>query len=89
MSREINPFAFRMPPELRAKVEEAAKENRRSINAELVARVEETFANNPSENLDESTRILKSAERLEKVIEVLAELGQQMKKAGSAEKPKD
>lgn len=43
MSREITPFALRMQPELRAKVEEAAKHNKRSLNAEISARLEITI----------------------------------------------
>lgn len=42
--RNINPFGLRMQPALRAKVEEAAKQNHRSLNAEIVARLEETFS---------------------------------------------
>ncbi|SFB46224.1 Arc family DNA-binding protein [Azotobacter beijerinckii] len=43
MSREITPFALRMPPELRAKVEHAAKESRRSLNSEIVDRLDRSF----------------------------------------------
>lgn len=43
MSRDINPFALRMPPEVRAKVEEAAKQNHRSLNAEILARIESSL----------------------------------------------
>lgn len=32
-----------MPPELKEKLEEEAKKNMRSLNAELVARLEESF----------------------------------------------
>lgn len=34
---------FRMPAELKARLEQAAKENHRSVTAELVARLESTF----------------------------------------------
>lgn len=44
MSRDITPFALRMPPEMRSKVELAAKKNHRSLNAEISARLETTFA---------------------------------------------
>ncbi|MCG6265359.1 Arc family DNA-binding protein [Vibrio vulnificus] len=50
MSRNINPFGLRMPPELKEKLEEEAKKNMRSLNAELVARLEESF----DKNFDES-----------------------------------
>lgn len=39
----IAPFGLRMLPELRAKVEESAKESGRSMNAEIVARVESSY----------------------------------------------
>lgn len=42
--RNINPFGLRMQPALRSKVEEAAKQNHRSLNAEIIARLEESFA---------------------------------------------
>lgn len=34
---------FRMPAALKARLEDAAKENHRSLTAELIARLEETF----------------------------------------------
>lgn len=42
-------FPLRMPPELRIKIEEAAKKNHRSTNAELAARLEASF--NPLANI--------------------------------------
>ena len=39
----IAPFGLRMLPELREKIEEAAKESGRSMNAEIVARIEGSF----------------------------------------------
>lgn len=43
MSRAEQQFKLRMPPELRTQVEQAAKEARRSLNAEIVLRLEATF----------------------------------------------
>lgn len=40
MSRDIAPFGVRMPTELKNLVEEAATANGRSINAEVVARLQ-------------------------------------------------
>lgn len=40
MSRDIAPFGVRMPTELKTLVEEAAAANGRSINAEVVARLQ-------------------------------------------------
>lgn len=39
----INPFGLRMQPELRARLEEAAAEAGRSLNAEIIGRLEESF----------------------------------------------
>ena len=39
----IAPFGLRMLPELRAKVEESAKESGRSMNAEIVSRIEASY----------------------------------------------
>ena len=36
MSRDINPFGLRMPPELREAAEKSAGENGRSLNSEIV-----------------------------------------------------
>lgn len=43
MSRTDPQFNLRIPAELKAQVEEAAKENKRSATAEIVARLEESF----------------------------------------------
>lgn len=47
MSRDITPFALRMPPELRAKAEAAANDKGRSLNAELLARIAASFESRP------------------------------------------
>jgi hypothetical protein len=39
----ITPFGLRMQPELKRRVEAAAKANGRSLNSEIVARVERTL----------------------------------------------
>jgi predicted DNA-binding protein len=43
MSRDITPFGLRMPAELKARVDAAATKSGRSINAEVVARLQESF----------------------------------------------
>ncbi|MDW5716179.1 Arc family DNA-binding protein [Pseudomonas aeruginosa] len=43
MSHTDPQFKLRMPPALRARVEQAAKASMRSLNAELVFRVEQSF----------------------------------------------
>lgn len=41
--RNINPFGLRLQPSLKAKLEEAAASNKRSLNAEITARLEDTL----------------------------------------------
>lgn len=43
MSREDPQFKLRMPPQLRAQAEQAARVSGRSLNAEIVARLESSF----------------------------------------------
>ena len=47
MGREINPFGLRMPLPLREALEKSAKEGHRSLNAEIVARLERSLAPAP------------------------------------------
>lgn len=41
--RNINPFGLRMQPELRAKLEEAARASGRSLNAEITHHLEQAM----------------------------------------------
>jgi hypothetical protein len=43
MSRDINPFGLRMPPALKEEIEAAARESGRSLNAEIVSRLEDSL----------------------------------------------
>lgn len=47
MARHITPFGLRMPPDLRKKVEKSARTNRRSLNAELVLRLQDSVEKDP------------------------------------------
>lgn len=73
--RNINPFGLRMQPSLREKVEAAAKASHRSLNAEIVARLEASFAE-PSkpDQTGSPVELLLSARE---VIERLADLVEQ------------
>ncbi|WP_081232211.1 Arc family DNA-binding protein [Pseudomonas chlororaphis] len=68
MSRDITPFALRMPPELRAQVEDAAKSKGRSLNSEILARLEASFtdaglpAEETRERFDELTYVIRHFE---------------------------
>ncbi|NJL06974.1 MAG: Arc family DNA-binding protein [Methylacidiphilales bacterium] len=39
----IAPFGLRMQPDLKARIEQAARENNRSLNSEIVSRLETSF----------------------------------------------
>ena len=43
MSREDPQLKLRLPPDLKSRVEDAAKANNRSMNAEIVSRLQGTF----------------------------------------------
>ncbi|MDQ5770828.1 MULTISPECIES: Arc family DNA-binding protein [Thiothrix] len=43
MSRDVNPFGLRMPPEVKEELEKLAEQNRRSLNAEIIVRLEESI----------------------------------------------
>lgn len=43
MSRDIVPLGLRMPPEVKEQIEAAARANGRSMNAEIVARLQASF----------------------------------------------
>lgn len=40
----IPPFGLRMPPSLHGRIKAAAEENARSMNSEIIARLEESFS---------------------------------------------
>lgn len=44
MSRDINPYALRLPPLLKVALKETAHVARRSLNAEIVARLEKSLS---------------------------------------------
>lgn len=43
MSRDITPFALRMPPEQRSQIEASAKKSKRSLNSEIIDRLQATL----------------------------------------------
>ncbi|QRM55124.1 Arc family DNA-binding protein [Sinorhizobium sp. BG8] len=56
MSKDDPQFNLRMPLDLRRKVTAAAKENGRSVTAEINSRLESTFANDDPDNGAASVR---------------------------------
>lgn len=47
MGRNITPFGLRMPPDLKKRIEKSAQTNRRSMNAELVLRLQDSVDKDP------------------------------------------
>ncbi len=64
MSRTDPQFNLRIPQELRDRVVEAAQANKRSVTAEILARLEESFAASPAPQplaaKDDGLRVLNS-----------------------------
>ncbi len=46
---KVYKFVVRLPPEMRDRIAEAANNYRRSMNSEIIARLEQTFSGLPSE----------------------------------------
>jgi hypothetical protein len=70
MSREDPTFKLRITPDLKRKVLESAKENKRSMNAEIKARLESTFMQESSaEPVNALREIIERASALLKTYE--------------------
>lgn len=62
-------YKLRLPAELKRQIEEAARHNLRSMNAEIVARLEQTFR--PVETREEQSSV--SEDDIRRVVRVLVE----------------
>lgn len=69
MAREYSQVNFRIPTKLKEKIEESASTNDRSITAELVARLEQSFEH--QENSDVA-QLKQQIERMDQTIKTLA-----------------
>ena len=49
---EMSPYGVRMPSELKTKIKASAKENRHSMNAEIVRRLEKSFEDEEAQPWD-------------------------------------
>lgn len=68
MNKQIPPFGLRMPPEVKEEIERLAEQNRRSLNAEIVVRLEQSIR--------QEGRLCITAEELRELIrEELAKAG--------------
>lgn len=68
----IPPFGLRMQPDLKARIEDAARANNRSLNAEIIARLESTLERD--DTLTDHERRLEALESKIADVEELARL---------------
>lgn len=66
MAREDLHFRLRIPEDLKAKIAEAAERNRRSMTAEIILRLEESF-DGPPQLTDEEVAL--NADRFDEIID--------------------
>lgn len=59
--REIAPFGVRLDSQLKTKLQQSAKDNKRSLNSEIVARLTASYDDDIGKKLDEILRVLKSS----------------------------
>lgn len=69
LTANITPFGLRMQPELKSRVEAAARDNNRSMNAEIVERLETSFNNRASEQIEALKRLVASLNELTEATE--------------------
>lgn len=68
MARSDPQLNFRIPVELRDKLDAAARENNRSLTGELIARLERTFSDAPAVNGVSMMELFAKLEELESMI---------------------
>lgn len=74
MSREDPQMKIRLPADLKDQIEAASKQSGRSMNAEIVARLEGSFAPVPPAAVNPDTAMSALADRLEKQDRAIASL---------------
>lgn len=78
MARTDPQVNFRIPAELKDKLDNAAKENGRTLTAELILRLEETFKNNNISN--ENNDLHNKVEILENTVDAIKYQLEQLQK---------
>lgn len=69
MSREDPQIKLRLPSELKAQIAASAEEHGRSMNADIVARLQESFADDTAVDRDEVAALVKQVTELMKRID--------------------
>ena len=62
-------YNLRLPPELKEKIQESAKQLNRSMNADIVARLEQSFEHQENSDI---TQLKQQIERMDQTIKTLA-----------------
>ncbi len=75
MSREDAQMKIRLPADLRDQIVAAAEGAKRSLNAEIVARLEQTFAANDVE-IELSARVVENEERIKTLENAFRDIAQ-------------
>jgi hypothetical protein len=71
--RGSDQFVVRLPPGMRDKIAAAAAETGRSMNSEIVERLEHSFGEGSVENIEEAKRVITSArEELNRSTEIMS-----------------
>lgn len=78
MRAQVQKFIVRLPNDLHAQVKRVARRENRSMNHEIVDRLEKSLASDDARNIDEKlvALLLRRVEFLEKQIEVLQKASQ-------------
>lgn len=64
--RDITPFGLRIPADLKTRIEEAAAKNLRSLNAEMIVRLSESFERGPLATYSDGELIAELMDRYER-----------------------
>lgn len=65
-------FKLRLPADLKNRIEEAAESGNRSMNAEIIARLEGSMLDDPEDQIRSVNRLLDSTGSMQRAIELLS-----------------
>ncbi|MCU7647404.1 Arc family DNA-binding protein [Pseudomonas piscis] len=81
MRAQVQKFIVRLPDDLHAQVKRVARQENRSMNHEIVDRLEKSLANDDARNIDDKlvALLLRRVEFLERQIETLQKASEESK----------
>ncbi|AZC19394.1 MULTISPECIES: Arc family DNA-binding protein [Pseudomonas] len=82
MRAQVQKFIVRLPDDLHAQVKRVARQENRSMNHEIVDRLEKSLANDDARNIDDKlvALLLRRVEFLERQIETLQKASEESKR---------